>query len=56
MEVRSAKFALLNRAAAAIDSYGSDGKERQHSQKDNNAAAEDEATYSVTVKLAGVAS
>lgn len=41
MEVRSAKFALLNRAAAAIDSYGSDGKERQHSQKDNNDATED---------------
>lgn len=41
MEVRSAKFALLNRAAAAIDSYGSDGKEQQHSQKDNNAATQD---------------
>ena len=41
MEVRSAKFALLNRAAAAIDSYGSGGQERQHSQKDNNAAAKD---------------
>lgn len=41
MEVRSAKFFLLNRAAAAVDSYGSDGKERQYSQKENNAAAED---------------
>ena len=33
MEVRSANIALTNRAAAAIDNSGSNGKEQQHAMK-----------------------
>lgn len=40
MEVRSANTALLNKAATAVDGYGSDGREKQQPQKVHNAAAE----------------
>ena len=41
MEVRSANIALTNRAAAAIDNSGSNGKEQQHAMKVSNAVSEE---------------
>lgn len=41
MEVRSANIALTNRAAAAIDNSGSNGREQQPVMKANHAAGSD---------------
>ena len=41
MEVRNANIALTNRAAAAIDNSGSNGKGQQHAMKVNSAVPEE---------------
>lgn len=59
MEVRSANIALTNRAAAAIDNSGSNGKEQQHLMKVGGAVSEenqelDEQSVMVSISAAGL--
>lgn len=59
MEVRSANIALTNRAAAAIDNSGSNGKEQQHAMKVSSAVSEenqepDEQSVTVSISAAGL--
>jgi len=59
MEVRSANIALTNRAAAAIDNSGSNGKEQQHAMKVSSAAADenqelDEQSVMISISAAGL--
>ena len=59
MEVRSANIALTNRAAAAIDNSGSNGKEQQHAMKVSSAVSEenqepDEQSVTVSISAAGI--
>lgn len=59
MEVRSAGIALTNRAAAAIDNSGSNGKEQQHAMKVSGAVSEesqelDEQSVMVSISAAGL--
>ena len=59
MEVRSANIALTNRAAAAIDNSGSNGKEQQHAMKVSSAAAEEnqeleEQSVMISISAAGL--
>lgn len=59
MEVRSANIALTNRAAAAIDNSGSNGKEQQHAMKVSSAVSEekqefDEQSVMISISAAGL--
>lgn len=59
MEVRSAGIALTNRAAAAIDNSGSNGKEQQHAMKVSSAVPEenqelDEQSVMISISAAGL--
>lgn len=59
MEVRSANIALTNRAAAAIDNSGSDGREQQHAMKVNSAAPDenqelDDQSVMLSISAAGL--
>ncbi|MDE7029365.1 MAG: hypothetical protein K2P63_05215 [Lachnospiraceae bacterium] len=59
MEVRSANIALTNRAAAAIDNSGSNGREQQHTLKVNSAVSEenqelDEESVMISISAAGL--
>ncbi|MFG6366948.1 MAG: hypothetical protein K1W16_00730 [Lachnospiraceae bacterium] len=59
MEVRSANIALTNRAAAAIDNSGSNGKEQQHAMKVNSAVPEenqelDDESVMLSISAAGL--
>lgn len=59
MEVRSANIALTNRAAAAIDNSGSNGKEQQHAMKVGSAVSEenqelDEQSVMISISAAGL--
>lgn len=59
MEVRSANIALTNRAAAAIDNSGSNGKEQQHARKVGSAVSQenqelDEQSVLISISAAGL--
>ncbi|MDE7477959.1 MAG: hypothetical protein K2M91_08415 [Lachnospiraceae bacterium] len=59
MEVRNANIALTNRAAAAIDNSGSNGKEQQQAMKVSGAVPEenqelDEQSVMVSISAAGL--
>lgn len=59
MEVRSANIALTNRAAAAIDNSGSNGKEQHPAMKVNSAVPEesqdlDEQSVMISISAAGL--
>lgn len=59
MEVRSANIALTNRAAAAIDNSGSNGKEQQHAMKVSSAVSEEnqeleEQSVMISISAAGL--
>lgn len=59
MEVRSANIALTNRAAAAIDNSGSNGKEQKHAMKVSGAVSEesqelDEQSVMISISAAGL--
>ena len=59
MEVRSANIALTNRAAAAIDNSGSNGKEQQHAMKVSSAVPEEnqeleEQSVMISISAAGL--
>ncbi len=59
MEVRSANIALTNRAAAAIDNSGSNGKEQQHAMKVSSTVSEEnqeleEQSVMISISAAGL--
>ena len=59
MEVRNANIALTNRAAAAIDNSGSNGKGQQHAMKVNSAVPEenqelDDESVMISISAAGL--
>ncbi len=59
MEVRSANIALTNRAAAAIDNSGSNGKEQHQAMKVSSAVSEenqdlDEQSVMISISAAGL--
>lgn len=59
MEVRNANIALTNRAAAAIDNSGSNGREQQHAMKVSRAVSEEnqeleEQSVMVSISAAGL--
>lgn len=59
MEVRSANITLTNRAAAAIDNSGSNGKEQQHAMKVSRAGSEEsqeleEQSVMISISAAGL--
>lgn len=59
MEVRNANIALTNRAAAAIDNSGSNGKEQHQAMKVNNAVSEekqehDDQSVMLSISAAGL--
>lgn len=59
MEVRNANIVLTNRAAAAIDNSGSNGKGQQHAMKVNSAVPEenqelDDESVMISISAAGL--